>query len=689
MNWRMPNLRGLISGVKGLKLRELAAAAGRVVSFVLLLVVYLVTAVVERVGKWKYFPTSIRNATELKLGSVHTWLIKKLDRKQTDTISRIYLIDLAFHNMKAKKSRTLITVGGMAIGIGAIVFLVSVGYGMQQLVVSRVARLDEMRQADISPQPGGKVKIDDKVVADLKEIANVDKVLPLISVVGRVNYQNSVSDMAVFGVTTEYLTQSAIKPIEGRVFESDEISVPVSVLPDEGDVAGVADEMKPAKWGEKLGEVEYSIYPEEWVRVRSKPSPDAEIMGYTRRAEGEAYGEELWGGEYTGGEEDLAGGVDEDGRKLGRWLKAKVRLWKKAACDADEEELCEPGGYMKLVDEWGAGLEEDGYMAQVNMKVNRYYITPAKVLAATDEWVVGEVQATDTGILAQAEEWVEIASEAGILQPPPVRTVKLTDKALKQAVVNRAMLKLLNLKETEAVGKVFSTVFVVVGSLVENGEKVESEMEEYTIVGVTPDDKTPVFYVPFVDLRSLGIVNYTQIKLVSKFRDDLARIRKQAEAMGFATGSVADTVTQINSLFATVRAVLGLLGMVALAVASLGMFNTLTVSLLERTREVGLMKAMGMKSSEVQELFLTESMVMGFFGGVTGIVLGYSAGKLLGVGLSLLAVFKGVGWLDVAYLPIMFSIVVLTLSLFVGIITGIYPAKRATKISALNALRYE
>lgn len=101
------------------------------------------------------------------------------------------------------------------------------------------------------------------------------------------------------------------------------------------------------------------------------------------------------------------------------------------------------------------------------------------------------------------------------------------------------------------------------------------------------------------------------------------------------------------------------------------------------------MKAMGMKSSEVSELFLTESMIMGFMGGILGIILGFVLGKLTGLILSAFAVFKGVGLVDVSYVPLPLIITVVFLSLLVGIATGIYPAKRATKISALNALRYE
>src|SRR5690606_28492022 len=108
-------------------------------------------------------------------------------------------------------------------------------------------------------------------------------------------------------------------------------------------------------------------------------------------------------------------------------------------------------------------------------------------------------------------------------------------------------------------------------------------------------------------------------------------------------------LAQIDTLFDTVRLILASVGMVALSVAALGMFNTMSVSLLERTREVGLMKAMGMRSHEVRELFLTESMTMGFLGGVLGILVGLGMGKLLSVLISMLSIFKGEGFLDISY----------------------------------------
>ena len=600
-----------------------------------------------------------------------------LDLQRTGSISRVELIELSLRNMKSKRTRTSITVGGMTIGIGAIVFLVSMGYGFERLVITRVARLDEMKQADVSPQPGGKVKINDQTLANFKEITSVDMALPLIAVVGRVNYLNSVTDMAVYGVTTDYLKQSAIKPVDGKVFESNELSFDVSSL--RGQVAGVSTEQKVGVIGEKIQDVDFIIDPGTWIRVRENPSTTGKIIGYTKRVEGSPQGEEVWGGKYKSDDGIGTFGETEDGKMIGKWMKAEVLLWKSEKCDPATQGDCEGGKYLVARDEDNTQIQKAGYFAEIGLTLSGVNISEPKVLGVSSD------ASGSAGV-----NWVDIASEAGIIKPAETKTVDLSTSAKREAVVNRAMLSVLGIKEAEALGKKFMTTFVVVGDLLSDpSANIESSSAEYTIVGVIPEEKTPFFYVPFLDLRSLGITNFSQAKVVVKDQNELVKTRRQIEFMGYMTRSVADTVAQINSLFATARTVLMLLGMVALSVAALGMFNTLTVSLLERTREVGLMKAMGMKSSEVSELFLTESMIMGFLGGILGIIFGWVLGRLLGIILSFFAIIKGVGFVDISYIPLPFVFVIIFLSLLVGLVTGIYPARRATKISALNALRYE
>ena len=594
--------------------------------------------------------------------------------------------------MAAKRTRTLVTVGGMTIGIAAIVFLVSLGYGLQQLVISRVARLDEMRQADITAQPGGKVKINDKTLSDFKNLSHVSMTLPLIAVVGRVSYHNAVSDMAVYGVTRDYLKQSAIKPAEGTIFTSNDL---VSEVPTGGQVAGIETEASPiASIGASIQPVSFHIDPSGWVRVRSSPTATATLIGYTKRTEGESQGVEVWGGSYVDDHGRGKMGFDAQGKPLGRWIKAPALLWKSETCDPKTSGDCEEGKYMVLRGKDGTQMQETGYFAEINITLMGTTISEPSVLGVSTDSTSSSSSANTVSMVTRASggslQFVQIASEAGIVKPPETKTVAVSGSAVKQAVVNQAMLKVLGITESQAVGKTFSVTYVVTGDLAGlSNENLESEPATYTIIGVVPTGETPLFYVPFMDLRSLGITNYSQVKVVAAQAQDLDIIRRKIEAMGYITRSVADTVAQINSLFGTARTLLAVLGLVALAVAALGMFNTLTVSLLERTREVGLMKAMGMKSSEVQELFLTESMIMGFCGGVVGIIVGFLAGKLVGIILSVFAVFKGVGFIDVSMIPLPFAILVIFLSLLVGITTGIYPAKRATKISALNALRYE
>ena len=663
-------------------------------SFILLLTLYMSAKMVGFLERRGLIPQRFVTKVGPRLSLWYRQAIAIFEIRRKTSISRIDLIELSLKNMAAKRTRTLVTIGGMTIGISAIVFLVSLGYGLQSLVINRVARLEEMRQADVMTQPGGKVQINDKSLADFKNLPHVQMALPLIAVVGRVSFHDAVSDMAVYGVTSDYLKQSAIKPVEGKIFDSNKmvVEVPAST----GQVAGVETEnLGSSIYGATIQNAEFVIDPGQWIRIREEPSTTSPILGYTKRTEGQNNCQEVWGNMYVDDKGRGKMGFDENGKPLGRWVKAQVRLWKQETCDTTKGD-CEDGKYVVLRDKDQAQVEKEGYFAEINLSLSGVNISSPNVLGISSDNSATSSNTASTGAMVTGRvsdgslQFVEIASEAGIVKPPETKTVAISTSALKKAVVNRAMLKVLGINESMAVGKTFSVTLIATGDVVGfKNQGLESEPVTYTVIGVVPSGDAPLFYVPFIDLRSMGISNYSQAKVVVVDVPSLANTRRQIEAMGYITRSVADTVAQINSLFATARTLLAVLGLVALAVAALGMFNTLTVSLLERTREVGLMKAMGMKSSEVQELFLTESMIMGFCGGVLGIVVGFLAGKLIGVILSSFAIFKGAGFVNVSTIPIPFALFVVFLSLLVGVTTGIYPAKRAMRISALDALRYE
>lgn len=657
--------RGPISNVFGF-----VASLWSVVTFLFLVIVYVFHQLLRKFISIRFFPNSwVRHADNL-----YAQISRIIDGRRQGRVDRSYLISLSLRNMQVKKTRTFVTMGGMAIGIAFIVFLVSVGYGLQNLVISRVARLEELKQADVLPGLTPDLVLNDETIAQFSKIPNVTQALPVIAVVGRISYQNSVSDMAVYGVTADYLKNSAIQPVKGEIFESNDVIT--KTKPSTREVTKVTSHepmIEAPEVGNIIGGVEFSINQGAWLRVRETPTANGKLLGFTRRVAEKQTGSEVWGSSY--GSASAASGS----AALDKWVSSTVMLWQEADCTVETNPSCEDG-YIPVTDDNDVQTLVDGYIAEISMRTTL-------LNQSGQSQVLGiSIAQAQTGSLPL----IEIASESAQTQQSQTKIIDLPNQGERVAVVNRSVLQVLGVTEAEAIGKEVTMTFVIVGELQsDEAEKIESAPISYTIVGVTPDEGTPMVYVPFLDLRSLGIVKYSQAKVVVASADELQKVRSTIEASGYGTVSVSDTVAQIDNLFTSFRLVLAVLGLVALSVAALGMFNTLTVSLLERTREVGLMKAMGMKSQEVKELFLTESMIMGFFGGVIGLILGILMGKILSLVLSAFSLVKGVGFVDISYVPLAFILSVIGLSVTVGILTGYFPARRATKISALNALRYE
>ncbi len=613
----------------------------------------------------------------------------KMDQRDERSISRLELIDLSLQHLRTKRSRTMITVGGMTVGIAAIVFLVSVGYGLQSLVIDRVARLEEMRQTDVSAQPGSNLALTEEVLDSFRRISEVKLALPQIAVVGEVTFNQSSTDMAVYGVTKEYLQQSAISPTVGRVFESTETKDVFAATQESSSDDETSTSSNPtestdssARPGDIIGDVQFTVDQGEYVRVRASATADSELLGYTTSEVGPETGTEIWGDRYIDDAGNGTAGETAEGSQLGKWVQARVPLWEE-----------EDGGYQPLYNEQDQQVIASGYIAEIGVSVssldNTQTATANDGLSSISDPVSGS---SKSATIRQIDEtFVEIEGESNTENEIKTSTVSLSDQITdREAVVNRSFLEVLGISESQAIGQTFDVSFIVTGKLLSGRtDRIESIATTYEIVGVTPDEQTPLFYVPFIHLKSLGIENYSQAKIVVENESDLPAVRQQIESAGFTTNSVSDTVAQINDLFRTARVLLALVGLVALSIASLGMFNTLTVSLLERTREVGLLKAMGMKSREVRDLFLAESMVMGSLGGILGIAVGIFVGKIVEILISIYAISQGAGYIALVDIPIAFGLLIIFLSFLVGILTGLYPARRATQISALNALRYE
>ncbi len=150
-----------------------------------------------------------------------------------------------------------------------------------------------------------------------------------------------------------------------------------------------------------------------------------------------------------------------------------------------------------------------------------------------------------------------------------------------------------------------------------------------------------------------------------------------AMAMG---GAIED----LESIFGLLQLFLLVLVSVSLIVASLGIMNTTLMSVMERTHEIGVMKAIGAKNRNILSLFLMEAGVVSGIGGVLGCIVGWGAAEVICFGIST--------WFNVEIAAIVKPEVLLggvAVAVLVGILSGFYPARKASKLSPVEAVRYE
>jgi len=171
---------------------------------------------------------------------------------------------------------------------------------------------------------------------------------------------------------------------------------------------------------------------------------------------------------------------------------------------------------------------------------------------------------------------------------------------------------------------------------------------------------------------------------------DLAPAQKAIEGMGYRARTVLDEIEQMRTFFLVIDVCLAALGTVALVVAGLGIINTLVMSVLERFREIGLCKAIGASDADVRILFLTEAGLVGFAGGVAGLILGRSVSWVLEIAVNAYARSQGVP-IDVAVFAFPLGLVVgaVGFATVVSILAGVYPASRASRVDPIRALRGE
>src|SRR5580700_4040193 len=182
---------------------------------------------------------------------------------------------------------------------------------------------------------------------------------------------------------------------------------------------------------------------------------------------------------------------------------------------------------------------------------------------------------------------------------------------------------------------------------------------------------------------------YASLTVRAKSPALVEAIETAIKSMGFGTFSLLDATRNLRLFFTIFDLLLAIFGSLALAVATLGIINTLVMAILERRREIGILKALGAADRDVKELFFVEAGVMGLFGGVLGVGFGWFIGRALTWGTNIYLHRQNLPSAHVFSVPWWLVLGAIVFAVGVSLAAGLYPATRAARLNPVEALRYE
>jgi putative ABC transport system permease protein len=246
------------------------------------------------------------------------------------------------------------------------------------------------------------------------------------------------------------------------------------------------------------------------------------------------------------------------------------------------------------------------------------------------------------------------------------------------------------------------------------GFSIVPSEKKFLVVGVTPTSESggqvgfnnAGMYLPLAVAEKLQVVQqgdlrdvarssaaegtrYAALTIRANSPTAVAQIESSVAHMGFAAFSLIDVTRNLRTFFAIFDMFLGIFGSLALAVASLGIINTLVMAILERRREIGVLKALGAADRDVRQLFFAEAGVMGLAGGVFGVLLGWAIGRAIQFATMIYLKRQGMNPPNIWSVPWWLVLGAIGFAVVVSLASGIYPASRAARLDPVEALRYE
>jgi putative ABC transport system permease protein len=252
-------------------------------------------------------------------------------------------------------------------------------------------------------------------------------------------------------------------------------------------------------------------------------------------------------------------------------------------------------------------------------------------------------------------------------------------------------------KESESAGASYSVVsreqkLTIVGISDLDPESMRGPMRARVFLPLRFAENLHVMQL--VDLREISRAAskqpvYSSISVRVKDPSRIEGVEDAIKKMGFTTFSILDASRSLQQVFRVLYAFLGIFGSLALIVASIGIVNTLVMAILERRREIGIMKAIGASDGDVKKLFFAEAGAMGIAGGIIGVVLGWAIGQVINFGTNIYLKSQSIPPEHFWAVPLWLVAFAIGFACFVSLVSGLFPAGRAAKLDPVQALRYE
>ena len=230
----------------------------------------------------------------------------------------------------------------------------------------------------------------------------------------------------------------------------------------------------------------------------------------------------------------------------------------------------------------------------------------------------------------------------------------------------------------------------VYDSIVFVSEGVLKQVEEFTGTprGMIKDPNNPDMELPDIPLDQ-----YDQVKLYAKDMESVKDITTELEQNSYPSYSVINELKDVNVMFTIVKAGLIFIGTIAIIIASIGIYNTMTMAVTERAPDIGIMKAIGANPKTIKKIFLLESSYIGLIGAAVGTLVAYVISFIVNFGLPLI-IKQAFGeeppeGLIFSHIPYTLPIISFIICYLVTILSGLRPAQRATKVDVLQAMRRE